>query len=331
MVLIQGISTLIILTAMNINERFLQTVKRRALTANNNRIIVAFSGGADSVVMLHLLLKNKRILDLDIIGIAHLDHGLRGQDSYSDRLFCEKVANENNIEYFLEIAEHTRDEDGNPPGSEAWGRNLRRSFFNKLHKEHNALIATGHNAGDVAETVLLRMIRGTSSAGMHGIKAKNGFYIRPIIDCSREEIRAFADEKSLAYCVDFTNEENDYNRNIIRNRVFPILYDINPSFERSINRAAASIDLTYDLVKSMADEYIHKFPEIELNSYSSLHKAVQLEVAAIYVKPYREPSYDLVQKARLVMLKRLLSLELKKGVVLQRKNGKAVIIQDSST
>ncbi len=316
---------------MNINERFLQTVKRRRLIENNNKVIVALSGGADSVVLLCLLLKNSRILGLNIIGVAHLDHMLRAEDSIKDRIFCEELAKRNNLPFFLEIADDKRDDDGNPVGSEAWGRNLRRSFFKKLNAEHGALIATGHNAGDVAETVLLRMTRGTSSAGMHGIRAKSEFYIRPIIDCSREEIRQYAKKHNLKYCEDYTNMQDMYNRNIIRNKVLPLLHNINPSCERSIIRAAASTELAQDLVRSCAQEYLITYPNPELASYEKLHKAVQLEVAAQIIKKYREPTHDLVSKFRLVLLKRLISLELRRGVVLKRKDGKAVIICDSST
>ncbi len=316
---------------MNINERFLQTVKRRRLIENNNKIIVALSGGADSVVLLSLLLNNCRLLKLDIIGVAHLDHMLRGDDSVADRNFCKELAEKHNLKFFLEVAENKRDIEGNPVGSEAWGRNLRRAFFSKLSIENNALIATGHNAGDVAETVLLRMTRGTSSAGMHGIKAKSEFYIRPIIDCSREEIRNYANEIGLSYCEDITNNEDLYNRNIIRNKVIPLLKGINPSCERTIIRAAASTELAQDLVKKCSEDYLNQYPLPELKSYANLHKAVQLEIAAQLIKVHREPTYDMVSKFRLVLLKRLISLEIKKGVVLKRINGKAVIICDAST
>ncbi len=316
---------------MNINEQFLQTVRRRHLLDNNNRVIVAFSGGADSCVLLQLLDKNKRILGAEIIGIAHVDHGLRGDASTHDMQFCKSVAESYNLPFFLKTAKQERDSDGNPIGSEAWGRNIRRSFFEKLHNEHNVLIATGHNAGDVAETVLLRMIRGTASAGMHGIKAKNDYYIRPIIDCSREEIRDYALQSGINYCDDITNDENDYSRNVIRNKVLPILNELNPSCERAIIRAAGSTELAHNLVRSLAEDFLSRFTPPDLKEYDKLHKAVQLEVCAIIISQYREPTNDMVQKARLVLKKRLIGLELKKGVQLKRQDGKAVIIYDNTT
>ncbi len=302
----------------------MQTVRRRSLLPPGSSVIVAFSGGADSAVLLYLLKRYERMFKVNVLGLCHLDHGLRGAASDDDREFCRSVAEQYNIEFFEKIIPHRRDKEGNPVGSEAWGRNARQDFFHELNEKHGALIATGHNAGDVAETVIMRMTRGTGSGGMHGIKAKRDFFIRPLFDCSREEIREFARDNGIDHRHDASNDSDIYARNRIRNTVLPILNEINPAAERAIIRSATSTELAHDLVGSLAAQYLSG--DIKLKSYANLHKAVQLEVAARFIAPHQEPTDDLVQKARLVMLKELLSIRFKDGKTLQRKDGKAVIL-----
>ncbi len=304
----------------------MQTVRRYSLLQRGDNVIVAYSGGADSALLLYLFNKNKRILGINLLGLAHVNHGLRGERSQHDEAAAAQTAARYGVEMFLHRAVQQRDEQGNPIGSEAWGRNMRRAFFKELCEQKSAVIATGHNASDVAETVLFRMVRGTGAAGLHGIKPSHECFVRPLIDCSGEEIRRHVAQLGLAVREDESNESNRYARNIIRNEVLTQLRAINPSAERAIIAAATSAGQAHDFLSEHAQRYIAENTPIDLKRFKTLHPALQAEVASLLIKPHCELSREFVNKALDVMHCKTLCLQLKNGAKIARVDGKAVIL-----
>ncbi len=313
---------------MNINERFLLSIRQRELLKRGDKVIVAFSGGADSAMLLYLLNKNKHILGIELMAAAHLNHGLRGDEATKDEELARKVCERYGIYFHCKNALQERDADNNPIGSEAWGRNRRREFFCELNEKHGAIIATGHNAGDVAETVIFRLARGTGIGGLSGISAKNDFFVRPLIDCTREEIRDSAELFGVEYRDDESNDSPKYARNLIRNDILPLLTEINPAAERAVLRAASSSESAYDFLFTEAKKYLDEYSSPEVKSFKSLHVAMQTEVIRQFISPHCEVTQQNIQKGVDVMLRKIKSLNLKKDYKLAIKNGKAVIFSE---
>jgi len=199
-------------------------IKDNKMMDVGDTIIVGVSGGPDSMCLLNILVELKDKYKLQII-VSHINHGLRGKDADDDEKYVEEYCECKGIIFrgikvdANEIAKIRK------VSSEMAGRDIRYEFFNKLKDEYNGdKIALAHNANDVAETILMRIARGTGIDGLEGIKAvREGIYIRPILCLKREEIEDYCDTYDLKPRIDKTNSENIYSRNKIRLDVLPYL------------------------------------------------------------------------------------------------------------
>ncbi len=188
-----------------------------------SKILIAFSGGPDSVYLYHYL-KSKN----HEIGICYINHNVR-EDVYKDIDFVKKFAEKENI--FCSIESINLDK-----FSEDKARIKRYEILEKVRKENGfKYIATGHNKNDNVETILFRMIRGTSLEGLKGIPEKRGNIIRPILNEKKEDILKYLAENNIEYVVDYTNFENNYSRNKIRNQIIPIMKEINTNCIENIS------------------------------------------------------------------------------------------------
>lgn len=216
------------------NKIFLNTIRKYNMIQEKDRIIVALSGGADSVLLFRLLNELKNEIDFDLQA-AHVNHNLR-DEAKDDENFVRKICKDKNIELHVLSADVKTFAKENKIGLEQAGREIRYKFFEKLIKENNAKIATAHNLNDRAETLLLNLVRGCGISGLKSIPYVRNNYIRPILDLSREEIEKFCKENNFDYRDDKTNFETDYNRNKIRLNVIPELLKINPSLLKVFKR-----------------------------------------------------------------------------------------------
>ena len=209
-------------------------VKRYGLILPGDRVTVALSGGKDSVALLFALylLKDEWSISLEA---AHFNHHLRGEESDRDECFAKDLCSRFDIPV-------TVGEEWVKPGEkglEAAAREARYAFFHALPGK----IATAHTADDNAETVLLRMVRGTGLKGLGAIAPKNGNIIRPMLSITREEIEAFLDQYSLPHVEDSSNGENDFLRNRIRHSVMPLLRQENPRIGENLSAMALGLRL----------------------------------------------------------------------------------------
>ena len=235
-------------------EKVLRTILKYNLIENDDKLILGVSGGPDSIAMLNILddirNDNKIKLNFQII-VVHINHMIR-KEAKEDEEFVRKFCDKKNIEFYSKSIDVKKLANTKKIGTEEAGRNARYEFFNEvLDKTSSNKIAIAHNKNDNAETIIMKIMRGSGISGLKGIEAKRSIYIRPLIECDREEIENYCKEKNLNPRIDKTNFENEYTRNKIRNIVIPyVKKEFNPNIINTLERLS-------DLVKE-EEEYIDK-------------------------------------------------------------------------
>ncbi len=209
-------------------KRFIQYIEQHQLFSKEQIILVAVSGGADSVVLLNLLMEAGYKA-----AVAHCNFNLRAKESDADEAFVHQLVNHYNIPAHF-IAFNTNEyAKENKLSIEMAARELRYNWFSKLLKDNSYTnIATGHHLNDSIETIFLNLARGTGYKGITGISAKNGTIVRPMLFATRTEIESYANENNLEYRNDSSNEEEKYLRNIVRKQIIPAFKKLNPAFEQ---------------------------------------------------------------------------------------------------
>lgn len=197
----------------------------------DSHVLVALSGGPDSMCLLHLLKTYREKVPFDLRA-AHLHHGLR-ETADRDQAFVESLCEEWDVPLIVERANVKAYARENKLGTEEAGRILRYDFFRR-HKAPGGLIALAHHLDDQVETMLLRLIRGTGLRGMEGMKVLEGDLFRPLLSLAKEEILAALEENHIPYVVDETNLEPTYSRNRVRLNMIPEAEAINPGFRRAM-------------------------------------------------------------------------------------------------
>ena len=232
------------------------------LISENDKILIAFSGGPDSVFLHYFLnfLKKKLKIELSLI---YVNHNLRN-DVENDLKFVKKFAVENNIDYYIKNVNVNEYAAENKKSIELAARELRYEAIEDIRKMINYdKIATGHNLDDNVETFIFRLVRGTSINGLKSIPKIRKNIIRPILEFEKSEILDFLKSENQKYIIDYTNNENDYTRNFIRNKIFPDFDKINPSFRQKIHMLIKEInEREFENIKSDTQNKIKEKEEI---------------------------------------------------------------------
>lgn len=230
-------------------SKVLNTLKAHEMLESGGRVIVALSGGADSVALLRVLLSLKGKLSLDVMA-AHVNHNLRGEESLRDEAFVRKLCADEGVELFLRSVDINALCAQSGDSFETVGRRVRYDFFEELMKEKGAVVATAHTLSDSLETALFNMTRGASFSGLSAIPYKRGGIIRPLLDVSRDEIERYIEENGFEYVDDSTNSDAEIcNRNKIRHKIIPVLKDINKAAEENFVRLRESLLEADDFIK----------------------------------------------------------------------------------
>jgi tRNA(Ile)-lysidine synthase len=219
-------------------KRIRATIDQHRMLNPGKTVLVAVSGGIDSVVLLDLLQRIGPDYGISL-HVAHLDHGFRGASSSGDARFVKRLAEERGLPIHLSRLEPGSLSDHRKHGPEGAAREVRHAFLERVAAEIGAeSIALGHTANDQAETVLHRLTRGTGATGLRGIPPVRRPFVRPLIEATRDEILAYARKRKLIWRVDASNVDASFTRNRIRHRVLPELETINPKAVESICRGS---------------------------------------------------------------------------------------------
>lgn len=211
---------------------FLTYINAQSLFNPADKILLAVSGGKDSVVLFDLFCEAK----FNFM-VVHCNFQLRGDDSDKDSIFVEQLCTNHGIPFRGTTFQTKEFAQTNKLSIEMAARHLRYKWFEELRKELNfQYIVTAHHLNDNIETILLNLSKGTGISGLRGMQAKKGYIIRPLLFASRTEIENYVAEKQLEWREDSSNASNDYQRNLLRNEVIPILKKINPNLEQTFAR-----------------------------------------------------------------------------------------------
>ena len=239
-------------------NKVLKTIKKYNLIENGDKLVLAVSGGPDSIAMLNILKElreEQSKLNFEIV-VAHINHMIRKEakeDEEYVRDYCEK----NKIQFYSKSIDVQKMANNNKIGTEEAGRIVRYEFFDEiLEKTNSNKVAIAHNKNDKAETIIMNLLRGSGVSGLKGIEPRRGKYIRPLIECERYEIEKYCEEQKLNPRIDKTNFENEYTRNKIRNIVIPyVKKEFNPNIIETLSRMSELV--------TEEEEYIEKHIKIE--------------------------------------------------------------------
>lgn len=238
---------------------------------------MAYSGGPDSTVLLHLLVDLSAELEIRL-GAAHLHHGLRDVEADEDLEHCRTTAAAWGVPFYsAQVSIENRDQ-----SLQGAAREAREAFLREIAAENGYdCVATGHNADDVIETLLFRISRGTGIHGLAGIPARRGIFVRPLLPFRRSQLIEYAEQNHLKYREDSSNLSLKYTRNLIRHKVLPTLYkELGDSLADNLLRLADQARLEDDALAAWAEDIVDSL----LDTWKQ-EKGVMIDAAGLSVLP----------------------------------------------
>lgn len=274
-------------------NKVINTIIKYKLIESGDKIVLGVSGGPDSISMLNILNEIKEELNFDIY-VAHINHMIR-KEADEDERYVQKYCEKNNIQFFVKRADVEQIAKTKKLGTEETGRKIRYDFFEEVLQKVGAnKIAIAHNKNDKIETIIMNLLRGSSVSGLKGIEPKrDNKYIRPLIECERQEIEQYCEENKLEPRIDKTNFENDYTRNKIRNIVIPyIKKEFNPNIIETIDRLSQVATEESSYIELQAKEVYNKLliQETEnqiilnLKEFNKQNKVIKSRIILLAVK-----------------------------------------------
>ena len=240
-------------------DQFQLYINRCNLIAEGDKLILALSGGIDSMVLADLLLKAK----VEFVA-AHCNFHLRGHESDGDDWFVRKFAEKHGIQCFVKHFETEKYAANHGISIEMAARDLRYAWFEQLRQQLGYdKIAVAHHADDQAETFFINLLRGAGLNGLKGMRPQNGVIIRPLLWASREQIRKYAVENHIVWREDHTNVESVYLRNRIRNQLLPVFDELQPEARKGLYKSLEHLSAENELYRALLREKLTQIVERE--------------------------------------------------------------------
>ncbi|OFI06564.1 tRNA(Ile)-lysidine synthase [Clostridium acetireducens DSM 10703] len=248
-------------------EEVLETMNKYDMIKKGDKVIVGVSGGPDSMCLLHLLYSLKKDFNISIV-VAHLNHCLRGKDADEDEIYVRRFCENLNIEFYNKKVDVNKISQEKGISCETAGREARYNFFEKLKQEIKAQkIALAHNANDRAETIIMRIMRGTGLEGLIGIKPVRDSIIRPLINIDRKHIESYCSKNNIKPRIDKTNFESIYARNKVRLELIPYIEEnFNKDIIQTINRLSDIVEIDNSYLNEISQKMYKKYCYIKLNN-----------------------------------------------------------------
>ena len=242
-----------------IEQKVVKFIHEKNLISNKDKILVALSGGPDSVFLLFFLNKYRKRFDIEL-GAFHLNHNLRGNESDEDNKFCRELASKNRIPFFQTSKNIRLFAKKKGLSLEEAGREIRYRELKKIAKQNGfTKIATGHNLDDNAETMLLNFIKGSGMNGLSGIVEKRDNIIRPILILTKNEIHDYLRKSKMNYRIDSSNLKDDYQRNYLRNQIIPMIRkQLNPRFDDAVFKTSEIMKNVNGFINDELDKNLEK-------------------------------------------------------------------------
>ena len=247
----------------------------KSYNLENKTIIIGFSGGFDSMCLIHALNKIKEKCKITLIG-AHFNHNWRGETAKQEQARCKEFCRGLGIEFYTETAPD------DTKHNETIAREQRYAFFERAQDKYNTdIVFTAHNFNDNAETLIYRIAKGTGLTGLRGIQKRRDNYYRPLLDISREKIENYCNENELQPNFDDSNNDTVNKRNLIRHEILPLLEQINPNVITAINNLSKVAECELELL----DEYLAsvKKDKIITEEFAKLSKNLQQKIVYDYI------------------------------------------------
>lgn len=263
-------------------------------------IILGLSGGADSISLLYILNDLKTVYNIKIIAV-HINHCIRGFESDSDEIFALEVCKQLGIKFVAfrhDIKEYSKN---HGITDEEAGRKLRyESFYNVLSQEKANKIAVAHNKNDQAETILMRLVRGTGIKGLGGIPYVRNEIIRPLLDCTRTEIEEYCSKNSISYKTDSTNNLEVYTRNKIRLNLIPFIErELNTNIIETLCRTSHLLNEENSFLEKISNQaflectIIKDAVLIDINKLSKYDIIIKRRIIRLACVRYKEDLHDI--------------------------------------
>ncbi len=235
-------------------RKVLQSIKENGLIQAGDIVIVAISGGPDSVCLFDILFRLKDELKIELLA-CHYNHRLRGEDSYNDEEFVKKFCKDRGVECIVGSAKKE-----NLFKNENSAREARYGFFEEvLGERRGAKIAIAHNSNDLAETYLMRLLRGSGILGLISIPSARENFIRPLLSISRSDIESYLTDKMISFREDKSNKNTNITRNFLRLKILPLLIkNINPNLIETLSNSAKVMESDYNFINTMTEKEYRK-------------------------------------------------------------------------